>query len=117
MSTIRPGYSGYPDGTEIRNLRNALLQFKKILHSSNNIEELNMEMEHFLSASRKVAWPHQSGAVFHKDESEKAVKKVITEYQRYTKDLLNEKPLDSQQDLINALSMVETMMDRVKQKH
>lgn len=106
---IRPGF-GSPDPSFVRNLRNTLIELKKTIGSSEEIDLLNQEMEHFLSASRKVNWPHKPGAVYHKDAAEKAVTKVVTEYQRYRKDLEGGKAMKSQQDLLDAISLVEAML-------
>jgi hypothetical protein len=72
-------------------------------------------MEHFLNASRKVTWPHQTSDVFRKDEAEKAVGKVVTEFQRYIS-ALQKKPSQhaTHQDLLEALLIVESMLDRIK---
>jgi hypothetical protein len=114
-SVIKPNYSGFPEETFMRQLRNALIELKKAVQSSQNIEELNMLMEQFLNANRRVVWSHQTSAVFRKDEAEKAVAKVTTEYQRYVKDLRHHQSKKSYQDLMDALSMVESMLDRAKE--
>ncbi len=114
---LKPNFSGYPEESFIRHFRNALIGLKKALQSSHNIEELNMHMEQFLNANRRVTWSHQTGAVFHKDEPEKAVAKVTSEFQRYVKDLRHHQPKQSYQDLVDALLIVESMLDRIKDKH
>lgn len=89
MSTpfLKPGYSSYPEKTLVRHFRNSFLQLKKTIQSSKNIEELNLQMEHFINTNRQITWPHHTSDVFHKDEAEKAVEKVVTEFRRYIKDL------------------------------
>jgi hypothetical protein len=116
MSTphVRPSF-GNPDTTLVRNLRNALIQLKKTIHHSQKIEELNLDMEHFLNASRKVDWPHKPGEVYHKDAAEKAVMKVVSEFQRYRKDIEGGHPLKSQQDLLDAIAIVETMLSGIRE--
>ena len=114
MSIIRPEYPGYPEKSFIRHFHQALLQLKKTIRSSKDIDELESHMEHFINANRRVTWPHQTSAVFHKDEAEKAVQKVVAEFQRYIQDLQLQKPQESYQDLLDALSIVESMMDRLK---
>ena len=110
---LNPQYPGFPEKSLVRHFRNTLLQFKKVVQSSKNIDELNSEMERFLSASRKVEWPHHTSGVFHKDEAEKAVDKVVAEFRRYTKDLKLHKP-HSHQDLLDSLLIVEKMIGRLK---
>ena len=110
-----PGY-GFPEEEMTRRYRNILLQFKKTIKSSKNIDELKSEMEHFMNANRKVSWPHHTSGIFHKDEPEKAIGKVMTEFQRYVLDLQNDPPQASHQDLLEALLIVESMLDRLKKR-
>ena len=115
VSLLNPNYSGYPEPTPIRHLRNALIELKKTLKSSQEREELALKMEHFLNASRRVIWPHQTSAVFHKDAAEKSVQKVVTEFQRYWSDLGRGQPGKSYQDLLDALLLVETGLGQLKE--
>lgn len=115
LSSKAQGYSGFPEEEMSRHYRNILLQFKKTIQSSKNIDELNAEMEHFLNATRKVTWPHHTSGVFHKEEAEKAVGKVVTEFQRYVIALQkNPSQPATYQDLLEALLIVESMIDRIK---
>ena len=110
------GYSGFPEEEMSRHYRNILLRFKKTIQSSKNVDELKSEMEHFMNASRKVTWPHHTSATFRKDEAEKAVGKVVTEFQRYIT-ALQKNPSQSRathQDLLEALLIVESMLDHIK---
>lgn len=111
---IRPTSPGFPEPELIRHYRNVILQFKKTIQSSKEIEPLKMEMEHFINASRRVTWPHATGAVYHKDEAEKAVVKVVTEFERYIKNLEAGSLTTHYQDLMDALAIVETMIDRLR---
>jgi hypothetical protein len=113
---VNPNTSGFPEASSLRHFRNTLLQFKKALQTSKDSTELHVQMEHFLNASRQVTWPHHTCDVYHKDEAEKAVDKVITEFQRYIKDLEHPTSLASSKDLMDALFVVESMLDRIKDK-
>lgn len=113
--SISSAYPGYPEKKFIRHFRNALLQLRKTIQSSKDIDELKLHMEHFINANRRVVWPHHTSEVFHKDEAEKAVQKVVTEFQRYTQDLQLQKSQKSYQDLLDALFIVESMIDRLKE--
>ncbi len=110
---MKPNTSGYPEESLVRRYRNILIQFKKTLQSTTDIRELQQEMEHFLNINRQVIWPHQTSGIFRKDEAEKAVDKVVTEYQRYVKDLKHHDS-PSTQDLLDALLMVESMLGKLK---
>lgn len=111
---VKPSYSGFPEPSFIRRYRNILLQFKKTIQSSTDLDELQREMEHFLNINRQIVWPHHTSDVFHKDEAEKAVGKVVKEFQRYIKDIKQHKPT-SYQDLLDALLIVESMMSHLKE--
>ncbi len=106
---LRPGYS-YPEESNTRRLRNCLIEFKKMLKNSKDFEGLSEQMEHFINISRKVIWPHHTSSTFCKDAAEKAVEQVIAKFQRYTQDP------SAQQDLLDAISEVETFIDRLKDK-
>jgi hypothetical protein len=115
LSSNGQGYSGFPEEEMARHYRNVLLHFKKTIQTSKDIDELKSEMEHFMNSSRKVTWPHHTSGVYHKDEAEKAVGKVITEFERYITALQkNPSELAPHQDLLEALLIVESMLDRLK---
>lgn len=111
--TPAPGISGFPQEEMSRYYRNAILQFKKKIQADASIDELNAEMEHFLNSGRKVQWPHHTSGVFHKDEAEKAIGKVMTEYKRYIA-ALQKNPNAVKQDLLDSLLLVEGMLDKIK---
>jgi hypothetical protein len=113
---LKPSFSGYPEETLIRRFRNSLLQFKKTIQSSKDIAELKSEMDQFISINHQVVWPHHTSGVYRKDDAEKAVDKVLTEYQRYIKALQLHKPHTSYQDLLDAILIVESMIDQLKER-
>ncbi len=115
FSSKAQGFTGFPEEEMSRHFRNILLQFKKTVQSSKNIDDLNGEMEHFLNAARKVSWPHHTSGVYHKDGAEKAMGKVVTEFQRYIA-ALKKNPSEpaTHQDLLEALLIVESMLDSIK---
>jgi len=113
---FKPGNFGYPEETMVNHFLNALRQLKKTVRDSKDTEELQIQIEHFINVNRRVSWPHPTSGVFHKDEAEKAVEKVVTEFQRYIKDLQNDPSPKSYQDLIDAISLVEAMEDRLKER-
>jgi hypothetical protein len=115
LSSKAQGFSGFPEESLTRHYRNILLQFKKTIKSSKNIDELKSGMEHFINASHRVTWPHHTSGVFQKDEAEKAVGKVVTEFERYVA-VLQKNPSQPApyQDLLDSLLIVESMLDRIK---
>jgi hypothetical protein len=113
MSTTPPGFFGFPEEESARRYRNTLIEVKKTIVSSKSIEELKMQMEHFLNINRHVTWQHHTSGVYRKDEAEKAVDKVLTEFERYITNLKRHIPNTSNQDLLDAIAIVESMLDRI----
>ena len=114
MSSSAPTFPGFPEEEMTRRFRNIIIQFKKTIKSSKNIDELNAEMEHFMNTSRRVGWPHATSGVYHKDGAEKAVAKVTTEFQRYITSLQNDPSKAVYQDLLEAVLVVESMLGQIK---
>lgn len=112
--SLPPQYTGQPGEEQHHYYRNVCLSLKKAIKNTTEPEELTMHMERFLNASREVAWPHSTSSVYHKDEAEKAVQKVVTEFKRYLKDLEANSEKAYPEDLLNALSIVESLIDQLK---
>ncbi|MFZ0564819.1 MAG: hypothetical protein WAM28_01300 [Chlamydiales bacterium] len=112
--SLPPSYSGLPVEEQYRYYRNICIKFKKIIKSSKDIDELQMHMDQFLNASKQVQWPHETSQVYHKDIAEKTLQKVPNEFRRYIQDLEKDSSHANPQDLLDALEMVETMIDSLK---
>lgn len=110
------GYSGFPEEENVRYFRNTIIQFKKAIQFSKNIDELNEEMERFMNACRRVVWPHKTSETFRKDDGEKAVGKVVSEFQRYIADMKKNGTEATRQDLLDALTIAESVIDRLKKR-
>ena len=67
--------------------RNVLLEFKKLIHQSQNIDELEMQMERIINASRDISWNEHSKENIKKTESEKILDKLYEEFKRYIEEL------------------------------
>ena len=114
MSVSKHQFPGFPEEKSVRHFRNILIQLKKTLMSSKKIDEINQEMEHFINANRKVVWPHQTQEVFRKEEAEKAIAKITTEFQRYVSDLKKHQGKESFQDLMEAILVLESIIDQIR---
>ena len=97
-----------------RSFRNLCIEFKKILKSSKKVSELNRVMERFIDESKQMTWHVQNTGVYHKDQGKKLTEKVLSEYQRYIKDL---EPYVNRADpsaVIEALSLMEQFINNFK---
>jgi hypothetical protein len=112
---LKPAFSN-PEESQIRHFRNALVELRKTIQFSRDVNELTMQMEGFINANRQVNWPHHTKSVFSKVEPEKAIEKVLTRFRRYLKELETNPNPESYQDLLDAVTVVETLVDRVKDK-
>ena len=111
-----PSNFSTPPGEEPhRYFRNICLDFIKKIKSSKDIDELQVEMERFLSASKEMDWHHKNTGVYHKDEGNKAVWKVWTEFKRYVMDLSSSNPHPGNpEDLLMAVQEVQRLVDSFK---
>jgi len=104
-----------PPGEEPhRVFRNTCIEFRKLLKSSKNINELNQQMEKFIGESKQMHWHIKNTAIHHKDEGKKLADKVLTEFQRYMTDL---EPYLNRADpspLIEALKLMEQFINNYK---
>lgn len=86
-NSLPPSFSGAP-GEDIHHyFHNVLLEFKKLIHRSQNIEELEMQMETIINACRDMTWGEENGAICKKSEAEKLFDKLYEEFKRYIEDL------------------------------
>jgi len=112
--SLPANFSGKPGEEPHRYFRNSLLEFKKVVKTSKDIDQLQIEMERFLNASKQLDWHHKNPQAYRKDEAEKATGKVWTEFKRYIMGLQSKSQKVSPQDLIDALSKVEQMVLNMK---
>lgn len=110
-----PDNFGHPPGEERhRAFRNTLIQFKKIIRSSKNVDEIEQEMQNFIDECRQMDWHAKTSEVYHKDEGEKLANKIYAELERYVM-ALRQKSHDAQSsDLMNALDLMEQYVKSFK---
>ena len=107
-------FAGAPNEELHRYFRNVCIQMKKTIKNSKDVEELQQEMDRFIDASKQMNWHTKTSGVYHKDDGEKATKKVLSEYIRYVDGLLKNAGTPNAQDLLDALSEVERLIDNLK---
>lgn len=97
-----------------RIFRNTCIEFRKLLKSSKNINELKLMMEKFIGESKQMNWHTKNTGVYHKDEGKKLADKVLSEFQRYINDL---EPYLNRADpshVIESLTMLEQLINDFK---
>jgi hypothetical protein len=109
-----PSFSGLPAEEQHRYYRNLCIDLKKTIKSTKDIEILQEKMQSFVNASHEVEWPHHTTSVYHKDEAEKAVQKVVSEFRRYVQDLKQNSEQAQPEDLITSITLVESLLERLK---
>jgi len=97
-----------------RVFRNLCIEFKKTIKSSKNVSQLDLEIQRFIDASKQMNWHHNSSSVFHRDEGDKATRKVLAEYKRYVDELNSNQQNANPQDLLDALAEVERLIKSYK---
>ena len=107
-------FSSSPKEEPHRFFRNICIEFRKTIKTSKDTDKLQEEMERFLNTSKDMNWHHHNGAVYRKDEGEKACDKVWKEFDRYFKALQSQAFKANPQDLLEALGEVERLIHSLK---
>lgn len=104
-----------PPGEEPhRSFRNTCIEFRKLIKSSKDLNELQQEMQKFIGESKQMDWKVKNTGVYRKDEGKKLANKVLTEFQRYIKDLEPYLNRADPSDLLEALKLMEQFIDSYK---
>lgn len=105
-------FSSAPKEEIHHHFRNVCIEFRKTVSSSKNIDKLEEQMDRFNNVSREITWPRTQSDVYHKEEGDKAIQKVMSEYQRYAKNLKGNSNSADSKDLIKALNDLEQLVRR-----
>ncbi len=112
--SLPANFSGAPGEELHRHFRNLCIETKKIIKSSKNPKELEEAMEHFIDSSKQMNWHQKPSGVYHKDEGDKAVMKVKTEFTRYIDGIKSKRADSNPQDLLDALAEVDRLVGNLK---
>ena len=104
-----------PPGEEPhRAFRNTCIEFRKMLKSSKNLNELQDQMQKFIGESKQMNWHVKNTGVQHKDEGKKLADKVLSEFQRYIKDLEPYLNRADPSSVIEALKLLEQFINNYR---
>jgi hypothetical protein len=111
MNELPSSFSSNPDINPRKYFKNLLISFKKEINSSNNLNILQDQMQAILNAAKDLNYKdHENNAKYRKEESEKALKKVFSEFYRYFISL-SKKEKTNPQDLLDSIKMVEVLIE------
>jgi len=109
--SLPANFAKAPDEGPHRFFRNVCLHFKKVVQTTKDYKQLELEIENFINASKEMNWHVKTGDVYRKNAGEKAVQKVLSECDRYYQTLLSDPNSARAQDLLDALSNLEQLID------
>jgi hypothetical protein len=112
--TLPNNFAQAPHEEPHRFFRNVCIQFRKVILTTKEHKQLEPEIENFINASKQMNWHLKPSETFRKDAGEKALQKVLTECERYYKALIADPSSATSQDLLDALSEVQRLIDTLK---
>lgn len=93
--------------------RNVCIHFRKAILSK-DYRTLELEIENFINASKEMNWHVKHSDIYRKDQGEKAVQKVLSECDRYYRALIDDPYTAVSQDLLDALTELESLIGTYK---
>jgi hypothetical protein len=112
--SLPASFSGMPQEQLHHHFRNTCIEFKKVAKASKDINDLEIQMDRFMNVCKGINWPQHNSDVFHKNQVEKSINKVISEYKRYLNALQNNPENAHSQDLIHAITEVGNLFENLK---
>ncbi|NGX34810.1 MAG: hypothetical protein K1060chlam1_01166 [Candidatus Anoxychlamydiales bacterium] len=110
--TLPSSFSSNPDQDPHKYFKNLLIDFKKEIKAAVDPDALEEKMSMIINASKEMLYKdNHKKAIFHKPETKKALDKVWTEFDRYILTIQKNPSEANCQDLLNAVEMVETLID------
>lgn len=108
MKDIPTNFGTSPDQEPHKYFRNLCQEFRKLLVSSKDSDQLQFEMTKLINASRDLSWKHKCTQTYKKDVGEKACQKVWHEFSRFMKGF--ESNPNNLQDLLDAIMELERLL-------
>lgn len=112
MKEISPSFCGAPGESPHHYYRNVVLEFKKVLLHSKDLDQLLIVMEKLLNASKDMTWKSNKPGVWKKEEGEKAIGKLFQEFKRYLGAFNSDSSKANPQFLIDVLDEIKSELDR-----
>ncbi len=112
--SLPANFTGVPQEQLHHHFRNICIEFKKVVKSSKDINELEVQMDRFINVCKGIDWPQKNSEVFRKNQVDKIFNRLMTEYKRYITALQSDTENASSQDLTNAISDVGNLFETLK---
>lgn len=111
---LPPSFSGAPGEEPHHYFKKLCKEFKKTVERAKSPDQLEMEMEKLLNASKDMHWAHGNPGIHKKEEGEKAMSKLWSEFSRYLNQLEIKPRAANPQDLLDALKEIELLLNEEK---
>jgi hypothetical protein len=112
--SLPANFSENPKEELHRYFRNLCIEFKRVIKSSKDVNQLDAEIQRFIDASKQMNWHHNTSSVYRRDESDKATRKLLAEYKRYVDALKSNQHNANPQDLLDVLAEIEQLVNTLK---
>jgi hypothetical protein len=110
-----PSNFGSAPGEELhRSMKNACIEFRKLLKATRDIGELQEGMQKIIDTGKQMNWHQKNSGTYHKEEGAKTVEKLFAEFKRYITDLQTKPSRANLQDLSSALDLLEQFVKSYK---
>lgn len=111
MNDLPSSFSSLPDQDPHKYFKNLLIDFKKEIKGAVDLDPLQEKMQTLINASKEMSYKdtHKKG-VFHLPETQKAISKIWTEFDRYILTYQKEPQKANAQDLLDAITLVESLL-------
>ncbi|OGN60407.1 MAG: hypothetical protein A3F40_03655 [Chlamydiae bacterium RIFCSPHIGHO2_12_FULL_27_8] len=104
--SAHPSFSSNPDQSPHKYFKNLLLKFKKEIKKNTEKTYLEEKMEDLINAAKQMIYiDSPKNSIFHKPETQKAIEKVFSEFDRYIREDI------SNQDLLDSIEILEELID------
>jgi len=111
MTNMPKSFSSLPNQDPHKYFKNLLIAFKKEIKGAIDVAALQEKMETIINAAKEMKYtdPHKK-SIFHKPETEKALNKVFSEFDRYILTYQKDPAKTEDQDLLDAIAIVESLL-------
>jgi hypothetical protein len=112
MKDLPSSFSSLPDQDPHKYFKNLLMSLKKEIEGALDINALQEKMQTLINASKEMKYiDTHKNSIYHKPETDKALSKIWTEFDRYIMTLQKKPSFANPQDLLEAIAIVETLLE------
>lgn len=112
MKKLPSNFTMQPGQNPHSYFRNLCIEFIKLLKESDDVDLLQDEMGKLINASKDMKWNEDHNKPLKQEAGEKAISKLFNEFRRYVNNLRNTSSKSNYQDLLDAFSEIERMLNK-----